>query len=72
VYASRGGQRLYYDAGLVLPLFKNVFRLYLPVAGSQYENGLPNSRKDFTDRIRFVLHLEQLNPFRLLDEQLAQ
>ncbi|SNC75066.1 hypothetical protein SAMN06265337_2687 [Hymenobacter gelipurpurascens] len=72
IYSSRGGQRLYYDAGLVLPLFKNVFRLYLPVAGSQYENGLPNSRKDFTDRIRFVLHLEQLNPFRLLDEQLAQ
>jgi hypothetical protein len=72
LYESRGAQRLYYDAGLVLPLFKNVFRLYLPVAGSQYEDGLPSSRKDFTDRIRFVLHLEQLNPLRLLDEQLAQ
>jgi hypothetical protein len=72
IYESRGSQRLYYDAGLVLPLFNNVFRLYVPVAGSQYENGLPGSRKDFTDRIRFVLHLEQLNPFRLLDEQLAQ
>ena len=49
-----------------------MFRFYLPVAGSQYENGLPSSRKDFTDRIRFVLHLDQLSPFRLLDEQLAQ
>ncbi|UPL48208.1 M1 family metallopeptidase [Hymenobacter sublimis] len=65
-------QRLYYDAGLVVPIAKNILRLYLPVAGSQYANGLPDSRKDFTDRIRFVLHLEELNPFRVLNEQLAQ
>ncbi|GAB3306112.1 hypothetical protein GCM10027348_36350 [Hymenobacter tenuis] len=71
ISAERGSQRLYYDAGLVVPI-KKVFRLYLPIAGSQYANGLPSSRKDFTDRIRFVLHLEQLNPFRILNEQLAQ
>ncbi|RSK35465.1 M1 family metallopeptidase [Hymenobacter metallilatus] len=64
--------RGYYGAGLVLPLAKNILRLYLPVAGSQYENGLPGSGKDFARNIRFVLHLEQLSPFRLLDEQLAQ
>ncbi|GAB2769087.1 hypothetical protein HNQ93_000265 [Hymenobacter luteus] len=69
---DQGAQTLYYDAGLVLPLAKNILRVYLPVVGSQYTNGLPGSRKDFTDRIRFVLHIEQLNPFRLLDEQLAQ
>ena len=69
---TNGQVRGYYDAGLVLPLAKNILRLYLPVAGSQYANGLPSSRKDFTDRIRFVFHLEQLNPFRILNEQLAQ
>ncbi|PJJ55034.1 M1 family metallopeptidase [Hymenobacter chitinivorans] len=63
--------RQYYDAGLVVPVIRDIFQLYLPVAGSQYENGLPNSRQDFTDRIRFVLHLEQGNPFQLLNKYLA-
>ncbi|MBX0290877.1 M1 family metallopeptidase [Hymenobacter sp. HSC-4F20] len=71
-FIVRAPQRLYYDAGLVLPLAKNILRLYLPVAGSQYADGLPSSRQDFTNRIRFVLHLEELNPFRVLNEQLAQ
>jgi hypothetical protein len=70
--AGRPAQRLYYDAGLALPLIRNVLEVYLPVAGSQYKNGLPSSRKDFTDRIRFVLNLNQANPFRLADEKLAQ
>ncbi|RYU79738.1 M1 family metallopeptidase [Hymenobacter persicinus] len=65
-------QHIFYDAGLVVPVIPNVLQLYLPVAGSMYENGLPSGRKDFTDRIRFVLKLNQLNPFRLLNEQLAQ
>lgn len=65
-------QRVYYDAGLVLPLFQNVLQLYFPVAGSQFANGRPASRQDFTDGIRFVLQLTQLNPFRLLDDQLTK
>ena len=68
----RPNQRLFYDAGLALPIIRNVLEVYLPVAGSQYKNGLPSSRKDFTDRIRFVLNLNQANPFRLADEKLAQ
>jgi len=64
-------QHVFYDAGLVVPVLRDIFQLYLPVAGSQYENGFPGSRKDFTDRIRFVLKLNQMNPFRLLNEQLA-
>ncbi|WP_139925910.1 M1 family metallopeptidase [Hymenobacter sp. DG01] len=77
--AGQSPRSLYYDAGLVVPVIRyllptgqNILRVYLPVAGSQYANGLPSSRKDFTDRIRFVLHLEELNPFRILNEQLAQ
>ncbi|GAB3834776.1 M1 family metallopeptidase [Hymenobacter jeollabukensis] len=63
-------QRLFYDAGLGVPLFNNVFRLYLPVAGSQYTDGLPDNFKDFSHRIRFVLDLQKVSPFRLLDQTL--
>ncbi|QDA60966.1 M1 family metallopeptidase [Hymenobacter jejuensis] len=65
-------QRLFYDAGFVFPVFKNILQFYFPVAGSQYENGLPSSRKDFTDRIRFTVRFDQLNPLRILDEQLGK
>ncbi|TGE19315.1 M1 family metallopeptidase [Hymenobacter elongatus] len=65
-------QRVFYDAGLVIPVIPDIFQLYVPVAGSNYQNGLPSSRKNFTDQIRFVLHLEQLNPFRQLNQLLAQ
>lgn len=64
--------RTYYDAGLSLPLFKNVVEFYFPVAGSQFASGLPASRQDFTDGIRFVLNLNALSPFRLLDENLRK
>ncbi|HEX8327547.1 MAG TPA: M1 family metallopeptidase [Hymenobacter sp.] len=70
--ADRPAQRLFYDAGVVVPVVHDFFELYLPVAGSQYQNGLPANRKDFTDRIRFVLNLNQANPFQLLDKLLAQ
>ena len=65
-------QRLFYDAGLALPLFNNVLQFYIPVAGSQFKNGLPESHQDFTDGIRFVLNLNTLNPFKLLDEGLGK
>ncbi|WP_345115082.1 M1 family metallopeptidase [Hymenobacter algoricola] len=65
-------QHIFYDAGLVVPVLNDVLQFYLPVAGSMYNNSFPSSRKDFTDRIRFVLKLNQLNPFQLLNTQLAQ
>jgi hypothetical protein len=72
VAVGRGSQRAFYDAGVSLPLFNRVLSFYFPVAGSQYADGVPANRQDFTNQIRFVLRLDQLNPFRLLDEQLAQ
>ena len=63
-------QRLFYDAGLALPMFNNVFRLYLPVAGSQYADGLPDSFRDFSHRLRFVLDLQKINPFGLINQAL--
>ncbi|WP_324676202.1 M1 family metallopeptidase [Hymenobacter sp. GOD-10R] len=70
--AGRGSQRLFYDAGLVLPIGSDILQFYFPVAGSQYQNGFPSSRQTFTNNIRFLLRLDRLNPFRLLDEGLAQ
>lgn len=65
-------QRLFYDAGVVVPIIRTFFEVYLPVAGSQYRDGLPGSRQDFTDRIRFVLNLQQANPFLQLNNLLAK
>ncbi|GAA4375784.1 M1 family metallopeptidase [Hymenobacter koreensis] len=61
-------QRLFYDAGLALSTLDGALRLYVPIVGSQYTNGLPDGRKDFTDRIRFVFDLQKMNPLRLLDQ----
>jgi hypothetical protein len=72
IVPGRAGQRLFYDAGLVLPIGKDILQFYFPVAGSQYQNGFPSSRQNFTNNIRFLLRLDQLNPFKLLDESLAQ
>ncbi|MBD2720745.1 M1 family metallopeptidase [Hymenobacter armeniacus] len=65
-------QRLFYDAGVTLPFVRNIFEVYVPVAGSQFASGLPGSRQEFTDGIRFVLNLNKLSPFRLLDENLTR
>ncbi|OUJ75460.1 M1 family metallopeptidase [Hymenobacter crusticola] len=72
VAAGRSSQRLFYDAGLVLPIANDILQLYFPVTGSQYQNGFPSSRQNFTNNIRFLLRLDRLNPFLLLDEGLAQ
>ncbi len=69
--ADRRAQNSFYDAGLLLPL-GGILTFYLPVAGSQYASGLPASRQDFTDNIRFSLRLDKLSPFRLLDGQLGR
>ena len=64
------GQRLFYDAGLQIPLLGSVATLYVPVLGTQFQNGAPESRQAFTDALRFTIHFEKLNPFRLLDDAL--
>ncbi|WP_210515863.1 M1 family metallopeptidase [Hymenobacter terricola] len=70
--ANRPAQRLFYDAGVMVPVIRDFFELYFPIAGSQYQTGAPGSFSDFTDNIRFVLNLNQANPFRLLDKKLAE
>ncbi|MGI4874128.1 MAG: M1 family metallopeptidase [Janthinobacterium lividum] len=65
-------QRLYYDAGVTLPLLRNTFEIYLPVAGSQFADGFPATGKEFADGIRFVLNINRLSPLKLLDEGLSK
>ena len=72
LHEGSGAQRVFYDAGLAVPLFNEVLQFYVPIAGSQFKNGLPASRQDFTDGIRFVLNLNKISPFRLLDQTLAK
>jgi len=64
-------QRVFYDAGLTVPLLRNFLEFYIPVAGTQF-GGLPDSRQQFTDNIRFVLNLSEYSPFRQLDKQLTR
>ena len=66
------GQRLFYDAGLSVPLLGEVAQLFIPLAGSQFQNGTPENRQAFTDALRFTIHFEKLNPFRMLDEALSR
>ncbi|WP_460503352.1 M1 family aminopeptidase, partial [Hymenobacter agri] len=65
-------QRLFYDAGLTVPFFQEILQFYVPVVGSQFRNGTPDSRQAFTDGIRFQIHFEKMNPFKLLDETLSK
>ena len=61
-----GEDQVFYGTGFGLSLAKNVFNVYLPVAGSNYANSFPDSFWDFRKNIRFSLHLHALDPFRLL------
>lgn len=65
-----GAGRLYYGTGLEWPLAKDVFSLYLPVAGSNFENGWVGSFREFAQSTRIMLRLSSLNPYRLLRENL--
>ena len=47
-----------------------LFSLYLPIAGSNYANTTPENFKDFRQNIRFSLHLNMLNPFKMLEQGL--
>ncbi|WP_125077743.1 M1 family metallopeptidase [Rufibacter latericius] len=60
--------KLFYGTGLQWSFLNNAFQIYLPVAGSNFENHFPRNFKDFRNSIRYSLNLQKLNPFRLLDE----
>ncbi len=52
---------LFYDAGLYVPLFKNVLEVYFPLVISSDLNQLTYGQK-----INFVLNLKSINPLNLV------
>jgi hypothetical protein len=62
--------KTFYGTGLALNIGKGFFSLYLPIAGSNFENNTPEDFKDFRQNIRFSLQLNKFNPFKLLNENL--
>jgi hypothetical protein len=59
---------LYYGTGFSVSLVKDIFRIYLPVAGSNYAQDIPQTFPEFKNNIRFLLRLPALSPFRLLTD----
>jgi len=57
---------LYTTAGILLPLFKGNFEIFVPFYQSkQFNYNLLNNK--FTNSIGFKLHINKLNPFKLID-----
>lgn len=54
------------DGGAYLSLFKGIVDIYIPFAFSQNIKDVPAfTEQKFAERIRFNLHLESLNPFKM-------
>ncbi|MGV3642360.1 MAG: M1 family aminopeptidase, partial [Adhaeribacter sp.] len=71
VYADLGMTgNFYYGSGFSLSLLKDYFEIYLPLAGSNYAQDIPQNFQDFKNNIRFQLRLQALSPFRLLESVL--
>ncbi|MBS1638239.1 MAG: M1 family metallopeptidase [Bacteroidetes bacterium] len=60
---SLNTQRVLYDAGIELCLWKNIFEIYVPLVYSKdIKTALDANNKGFVDTIRFTLNLHNLNP----------
>lgn len=56
-----------WNAGVSLPLIRNVFQIYVPLVYSQnIENGIQLKNLDFTNTILFELNLKLCNPLDLM------
>ncbi|RDC64535.1 M1 family metallopeptidase [Adhaeribacter pallidiroseus] len=66
---TKSGNNFYYGIGFAVKGGK-LLQFYFPVVGSNYQNGLPTSFKDFTRNIRFTLNVSAYNPFRFLTNTL--
>ncbi len=56
----------YYEAGAYITIIKNILEIYAPLAYSEnIKSSLEYQGLDFWQRMRFTLHLNELNPFKL-------
>lgn len=60
----------YYSAGVVVPVAKDIFEIYLPLLESTsiQDNHEVNDRNTLLNRITFRIQLAKINPFQVLDE----
>jgi len=58
--------KFYWDVGLRFAIIRDIFEIYLPVAGDPFSESVPDGFDDVFDKTRFVLKLNALNPFELI------
>lgn len=60
---------LLYDAGIYIHLPKDIFEIYIPLAyANDIKTELNYNDINFWQRIRFMININQLNPFKMLRE----
>jgi len=60
---------LLYDAGIYIHLPKDIFEIYIPlIYANDIKTELEYNNINFLQRIRFMINIKQLNPFKMLKE----
>lgn len=63
--------RILYDAGVDICIWKDIIEIFIPVVYSKdIKNALSANNKGFLDTIRFTLNLHQLNPKQIISNNL--
>lgn len=69
--AFEGSQTIMYDGGICVSLIKNTAEVYVPLfISSDIKSALDANDIKFKERIRFVLNINIMNPFRLRNQLL--
>lgn len=72
LYADFGyneAQSFNYNFGIHIPLAKDVFEIYFPISYSEdVKTAIDANALTYSDLIRFTLHLEKVNPFKLIQD----
>jgi hypothetical protein len=59
--------KLSWELGIDLPIIKDIFTIYFPIVySSDIKDAMEKQNFSTTERIRFELHLNKLNPLRLI------
>lgn len=58
-----------YDFGVYLPISKDIFEIYIPMSySSDINSEIEYNNLNFWQRIRFVLNINHMNPFKLMKD----
>jgi hypothetical protein len=72
--ALLSNQTVFYDAGIDIVLYRDVFEIFVPLAISQNiqdNNKLNGVKNGVFQQIRFVLNLNKINPFGLIKQAVS-